>query len=1111
MIKTPLDFTSMTRTLVTAGLVTVLGSALVQAAWIDRTDRGGTVTASSQIHDGESKEMAFDNTTTTKWLTGFTPTGWIQFQFPDNQAYTITRYSIASANDAPERDPRNWTLFGSNDGTNWNVVDRQVDQSWSARFLRREFACSDPNAYRYYQLYITLNNGAANLTGFSEMELLEDVYLAHTPSPPTNAEDVAMDDLMLTWEPPAGFTDPEYAVYLDTSLLPVQQADPSVLRSQQFETFFPVDVLDSFTVYYWRVDVLNGGGLGDVWRFRTRPPDIQCLGRVTDINQDCAINLPDLVIVASQWLDESCPPGLCADVDDSSRVDMADFAAVAQDWNQTAQTIVLHEVMADNETVVMDNFGEYSDWIELRNLGDTPQNLLGWFLTDSADRLDQWMFPDVTIGPKDFLVVFASGRNLAGDPAGLHTNFKLGKDGEYLALVRPDGAIAHQFSPAFPPLGNDEAYGLTTLPGEDRFVTSLLASATPGRSNEAAVVCEKPQFSRASGICDAAFTLELSVPEPDLEIRYTLDGSCPTSDSALYTGPLTISRSACIRAAAFKEKYLPGKAQTRTYLFLDDVIRQPARPDGWPAVWKATAADYEMDPDIVNHPVYGPQVMDSLRSLPILCIVTAPSNLFDSATGIYANPLEEGEDWECPASVELLTTGNQQAFQLDCGLRIQGGAFRSFGLTRKKSFRLVFKRQYGAGKLNFPLFDYDANAVDSFDTITLRAGANDGYSWNAAYGTEQYIRDEFGRGVQRASGNAGSHGTFVHLYLNGLYWGLYNAVERPDNAFSAAYYGGEKEDWDAINSGEVTEGDLTAWNTLQNKCRAGMATLAAYQEIQGCNADGSRNLAYPVLIDMANYIDYITINMWGGNGDWPHRNYWLCRLRTDDTQGFKFYIWDYEGTIASPFAQENKVTADFNTGAGVPHHYLKENAEYRMLFADRVHRLFFNGGALTTGQIIQRYTQLADWVEPAMIAESARWGDMHHHPPLGLSEWIAKRDAILNSYLPTRSGIVLNQLRSAGFYPQLNAPVFYINGSYQHGGLISAGDVVSMTSPDGASVLMLYTTDGSDPRLTDGAVNPSAIEYTGPFALTQTGPIKARARVNGQWSALNEAVYTVGF
>ena len=124
--------------------------SLLQAGWIDRTDNGGTVTASSQIHEGESKEMAFDNTTESKWLTGSTATGWIQFQFPNSQQYTIARYSISSANDAPERDPRNWTLYGSNDETNWFAVDSQVAQIWSDRYLRREFTCASPGAYNYY-------------------------------------------------------------------------------------------------------------------------------------------------------------------------------------------------------------------------------------------------------------------------------------------------------------------------------------------------------------------------------------------------------------------------------------------------------------------------------------------------------------------------------------------------------------------------------------------------------------------------------------------------------------------------------------------------------------------------------------------------------------------------------------------------------------------------------------------------------------------------------------------------------------------------------------------------------------------------------------------------
>ncbi len=1288
MIKTCLSFSASCRMFAMI-VCFLLQNACLYAVWFDRTDNGGTITASSQIHEGESKEMAFDNTSSTKWLTGHTATGWIQFQFPNNQLFTITGYSITSADDEPERDPRNWSLLGSYDGQKWYFVDGQVNQSWTGRLQRREFTCDYPNAYHYYRLDVTLNNGAVDLMGFSEMELLHEVFFAESPNPPDMADGTSNSNLLFSWETPTGLTDPEYRIYLSDSLSFVQNSDPSVLLSQQFETHCLVESLDSFTTYYWRVDVVDGDA-GNVWQFRTQVPGIECLSPMTDINSDCEIGLPDLAILADQWLSESCPIDQCADLDASSKVDIADLGVMAADWSMDTEAIVLYEIMADNETTLADNFGEYSDWIEIKNLGDTPQNLQGWFLTNDEDTLNEWTFPDVTIGPKEYLIVFASGRDTIDDPNNLHVNFKLDKDGQYLALVHPDMTIAHEFSPSYLSLGNDEAYGLTVLPAEETFVSCLLEYPTPGQNNTAAVVHSKPEFSVDAGIFNDPFTLELSVDDPDVNIRYTLDGSVPTSDSTLYVGPLTVERTRCIRAAAFRDKYLSGKTSTRTYLFPETVIQQPELPDGFPDMWKSTAADYEMDPDIVNHSTYGPQLQESLLALPSISIVTELENLFDSTTGIYANPVQEGVAWERPASVELIYPDNSEGFRIDCGLRIQGGAFRRFDLTKKKSFRLVFKREYGSGKLNYPLFGRDEDATDSFDTITLRAGANDGYSWSTAYLTEQYTRDQFGRSLQRDSGNAGSHGTFMHLYVNGLYWGLYNAVERPDNAFSATYYGGDKDDWDAINSGDVSEGDQSAWNMLIDQCTAGVTSVAAYEKLQGNNPDGSRNSNYPVLIDMDNYIDYIIINMWGGNGDWPWRNYWVGRLRTDESEGFKFYCWDYEGTILGPASTQDKVSADFNSGAGVPHHHLKENAEYRMRFADRLHKLFFNDGIFQPDSLIQRYQEIADWVEPSIIAESARWGDMHHHPPLGLNEWTAERDDILNNYLPTRSDVVLGQMRNAGYYPQVEAPVFKINGVYQNGGNVETADVFSVTGSgtffqetemisegdsvkiyiatddslglgwtipafvtdsswtDGSSgtgvgyernsgyenvidtdvegpmydkatsvycrmeftytggqdiqtlvlgmkyddgfiaylngvevcrsnnitndtpgiasaanheasdsyeefditayanqllvgtnilaihginysqtssdMLVLpelivtgnastpvwYTTDGSDPRLIGGDVNPAAIEYAGPFPLTHSRRIRARTLEDGQWSAVNEAVYSVG-
>ena len=121
---------------------------------------------------------------------------------------------------------------------------------------------------------------------------------------------------------------------------------------------------------------------------------------------------------------------------------------------------VLNEIMASNDVTLADEDGEFSDWIEIRNSGDTAGNLNGWFLTDDAANTTRWAFPSTPLAPGELLVVFASNKNRAIAGAELHTNFKLSGDGEYLALVPPDGITpSSAFDPAYPPQFTDVSYG----------------------------------------------------------------------------------------------------------------------------------------------------------------------------------------------------------------------------------------------------------------------------------------------------------------------------------------------------------------------------------------------------------------------------------------------------------------------------------------------------------------------------------------------------------------------------------------------------------------------------------------------------------------------------
>ncbi|MGC6425719.1 MAG: lamin tail domain-containing protein [Akkermansiaceae bacterium] len=122
------------------------------------------------------------------------------------------------------------------------------------------------------------------------------------------------------------------------------------------------------------------------------------------------------------------------------------------------QMVVISEAMASNGTVIADEDGEFSDWLELHNPTENAVSLNGWHLTDREDDLIQWALPEVTIESKGFLLVFASNKDRALPGSELHTNFKLSSSGEYLALVRPDGrTIEHEV--VLPALEEDCSFG----------------------------------------------------------------------------------------------------------------------------------------------------------------------------------------------------------------------------------------------------------------------------------------------------------------------------------------------------------------------------------------------------------------------------------------------------------------------------------------------------------------------------------------------------------------------------------------------------------------------------------------------------------------------------
>ena len=605
-------------------------------------------------------------------------------------------------------------------------------------------------------------------------------------------------------------------------------------------------------------------------------------------------------------------------------------------------------------------------------------------------------------------------------------------------------------------------------------------------------------FSHDRGLYDAPFAVAITADEPSAVIRYTTDASTPSrTRGEIYSGPVPISSTTVLRAIAYTATATTN-VDTVTYVFLDGVISQGNAPPGYPTEWSAFPADYEMDPEVTNDAAYRSLMRPALLQIPTLSIVTDTGNLFDAATGIYQNPLGDGDAWERPTSMELIYTDGRPSFQQDAGLRIHGGASREPRNSPKHSFRLLFKAIYGDSKLRVPIFG--PSAADSFDTIVLRAHYNNTWFHHNEAGSEdqraraQYVRDQWARDLQLAMGQSSAHGFHVHLYLNGLYWGLYNVCERPEASFAASYFGGEKGDYDALNSGVAVDGDTVAWNTMMALANAGLSTPQAYADIQK-------------YLDVDNLIDYMILNHLIGNHDWDHHNWYASRKRAS-VAGFRFFSWDAEHA-AEDVNESRSINYNNDGNPSRLFQKLRENAEFRVRFGDRVERHFFGDGALTPAKLAVLYNARASAIETAVIAESARWGDYRRdvHPrgsPLDLytrdKYWLPELNRLRSDYFPSRTGVVLGQYRGIQLFPTLSAPVFG-----QNGGRIAPGFRLAMTNPNGSGTVY-YTLDGSDPRLEGGAISARAQAYTAPVALTALATVvKARIRQGSSWSALAEA------
>jgi len=654
---------------------------------------------------------------------------------------------------------------------------------------------------------------------------------------------------------------------------------------------------------------------------------------------------------------------------------------------------------------------------------------------------------------------------------------------------------------------------------------TILPKQTPGylHNSDRLDALGEVSVDQSSGYYDAGFNVALSASDPSVVIHFTTDGTTPTVLDQVYTSPISVTTTTVLRAIGLRPGFPATNVTTRSYIFLDDVLNQDGA--GYPTEWDpepGNDANYVLDPTVVADNIA--TIKDDIKSLRAVSLVFDPDALFDEDVGLYLNPDATGRQWERAVAIEMLDTSGDSVFSIDAGIRIHGNSSRSnaFG---KKSFRLFFRSDYGESKLNYPLFGPDA--ADSFDRLVLRAGPLDGWSTDAISfpnlggGEATYLRERWISDVQNAMNSPAHNGEFVQLFLNGMYWGMYHLHERVDEEFGESYFGGNSNDYVALNAGPITPGDYDAWDELMSVV----------------NSPSNYN-AVQAILDVPAFIDYILVNDFGANVDWGEfSNNWTATYNDSNSLIAKWYFhsWDADTTLADE-TRSFLIPGPADTSFGPVQIFqvLADNySEFRSDIVDRIQEHFFNGGALSDQINSLRWDGLADSIDAAIVAESARWGDGRYpqseRQPGGpfpsfvtrtRDDWQQEVDRVRDDFLAVdalrRNGASQVWTALYGFFNQIE---FTVDAVPQHGGQVSIGDTVRISKDIGDPLLdfvndVIYLTiDGSDPRMPDGSISPNAIAYNDLVGIPILDTTYVRARTFGglsgtEWSASVEATFT---
>lgn len=677
----------------------------------------------------------------------------------------------------------------------------------------------------------------------------------------------------------------------------------------------------------------------------------------------------------------------------------------------------INEVCSSNSTVVADpDHGDFSDWIELHNAGDSAIDLRSFYLSDDTTDLFKWRLPaGVTLSPGEYMLVFADDRDYW-----IHASFNLNKMGEYVVMSDSAGVIVDSIRVPF--LLNDMSYG--RLPS-DPAVLSVFETPTPGVVNTGSVpkhIAPLTRFSKPGGFYDGPVKITLSagdppsvkgsveeggfpdvsapssiaatdtfgpgsmadpnasapssIAAPDLQIYYTLDGSYPTASSFLYTDSIEITATTAVRAIVIDENAIPGIATTQTYF--------------------------------INEP----------QHLPVFSMVTNPEHLYSDETGIMVQgtngvpgyctdiPHNLAQDWERPVNLEFYEQGSQQVLNLMCGTKIFGGCSRI--RYPQKSLAFYARSEYEYSSFKYQLFP--SKPADDYETFILRAGADDQpHTFFRDPLTHMVVQDLVDVDMQAYRP--------VVLYINGEYYGIINLREKINEHYVNDNFGIEADSVDMLKrNGE------DSWNVVSG---SNEDFISMMDFVRGNDLSLPANYAYmTTLIDIDEYINYQVIQVYLGARDWPGNNIKYWKSSVAPYTKWRWVLYDLDHHFKEFFGNIMEESTELDCGCSWPNppwstllfRSMLENETFRQKFITRFNLL--SSTVFERERMHAMVNQLQQALLPEMPRHIARWGGQKvtHIESTWMSpvfnsieEWNAKVQ-VMHDFIDSRHEVAMQQL-----------------------------------------------------------------------------------------------------